>query len=155
MGLTAYDFAFPTLMFSAAPASTSSDSISTTVVCLVDDDSSVRKSIGRLLQSAGFEVHAFGDPEVFLQHLAANPVPLVILDIWMEPMTGLELLVHLRARAPQTRVIFITGYDDTAAELAAKRAGAVAFFRKPFDDEQFLRAVRSALSHELIGSGRS
>ena len=126
-------------------ASPGSASISETVVCLVDDDSSVRKSIARLLESAGYKVHAFSEPELFLQHLAANQVPLVILDIWMEQMTGMELLAHLCARSPNTKIIFITGREDTAAERTVKQAGAYAFFRKPFDDEEFLGAVRSSL----------
>jgi FixJ family two-component response regulator len=105
----------------------------------------MRKSISRLLESQGFGVRDFGDPEDFLNHLAANPVRLVILDIWMERMTGMELLAHLCARSPRTRVIFITGHEDRAAEATVMRAGASAFFIKPFDDEKFVAAVRDAL----------
>jgi FixJ family two-component response regulator len=119
------------------------------VVCLVDDDPSVRKSISRLLESDGFSVRAFSAPEPFLDHLATNPVPVAVLDIWMETMTGMELLAHLCARSPQTRVIFITGHEDRAAEATVMRAGAFAFFIKPFDDEQFLTAVHHALGHPI------
>ena len=120
------------------------------VVCLVDDDSSVRKSIGRLLESAGLKVQAFSDPEAFLKHLTHHVVAVAVLDIWMEKITGMELLAHLCASSPQTRVIFITGHDDAAAERTVKQAGVFAFFLKPFDDEQFLKAVRSALEHSGI-----
>ena len=116
------------------------------VICLVDDDPSVRKSVGRLLQSAGLRARTFSEPEAFLEHLALNPVPVAVLDIWMEHMTGMELLAHLCARSPQTRVIFITGYEDHAAEDTVMSAGAFAFFIKPFDDEQFLTEVRRALA---------
>jgi FixJ family two-component response regulator len=119
------------------------------VVCLVEDDPSVRKSIGRLLDSAGFRTRAFNDPQPFLAHLAQNPVPLVVLDIWMESMTGMELLAHLCARSPETRVIFITGHDDPAAEATVMSAGAFAFFIKPFDHREFLAAVHGALGHSV------
>jgi FixJ family two-component response regulator len=115
------------------------------IVCLVDDDPSVRKSVGRLLESAGFKVRAFGEPEAFLEHLGNNPVPLVVLDIWMESMTGMELLAHLCARSPQTRVIFITGHGDHAAETTVMSAGAFAFLIKPFDGDHFLSEVHRAL----------
>lgn len=119
--------------------------VSDRVVCLVDDDSSVRKSICHLLESDGFSVHAFAEPDVFLEHLARNAVPVLVLDIWMEKMTGMELLAHLCAKSPQTRVIFVTAYDDVAAERTVRQAGAFDFFKKPFDDDRLLNSVRLAL----------
>ena len=97
------------------------------VVCLIDDDASVRKSIARLLESSGFKVDAFSEPDAFLTHLAAHFVPVAVLDIWMNNITGMVLLANLCARSPQTRVIFITGRDDYAAETTVKQAGAFAF----------------------------
>jgi Response regulator len=91
------------------------------VVCLVDDDASVRKSVARFLESSGFKVDTFSEPEAFLGHLTAHSVPVAILDIWMENMTGMELLAHLCARSPKTRVIFITAHEDYAAELPSGR----------------------------------
>ena len=114
------------------------------VVCLVDDDASVRKSVARFLESSGFKVDAFSEPEAFLGYLAAHSVPVAILDIWMENMTGMELLAHLCARSPKTRVIFITAHEDPAAEATVRQAGAFAFFIKPFDNKRFLAAVRDA-----------
>jgi PleD family two-component response regulator len=112
---------------------------------VVDDDPSMRKSISRLLESEGFKVRPFGDPEDFVKEIATNHVRLVVLDIWMERMTGMELLAHLCARSPETRVIFITGHDDHAAEVTVMRAGAAGFFIKPLDNERFIAAVRDAL----------
>lgn len=114
------------------------------VVCLVDDDASVRKSVARFLESSGFKVDTFSEPEAFLGHLTAHSVPVAILDIWMENMTGMELLAHLCARSPKTRVIFITAHEDYAAEATVRQAGAFAFFVKPFDNKRFLAAVRDA-----------
>ncbi len=123
-----------------------SSSITSSEICyVVDDDPSMRKSISRLLELEGFKVRAFGDPEDFLNEMATNHVRVVVLDIWMERMTGMELLAHLCARSPETRVIFITGHEDRAAEATVMRAGAVAFFIKPLDNEKFIAAVRDAL----------
>jgi FixJ family two-component response regulator len=77
-------------------------------------------------------VRTFAESEDFLNHMATNPVRLVVLDIWMERMTGMELLAHLCARSPGTRVIFITGHEDRAAEATVMKAGAVDFLPKPF-----------------------
>lgn len=117
------------------------------VVCLVDDDASIRRSISRMLKLDNVDVRAFSEAEEFLAYLGSNAVRLAILDIWMEPMTGLDLLAHLCARSPQTRVIFITAQEDEAAELTVKQVGAYAFFMKPFDENEFLRTVHRALRH--------
>lgn len=105
----------------------------------------MRKSISRLLESEGFKVCAFEDPQDFLNFLATNHVRLVVLDIWMEKMSGMELLAHLCARSPGTRVIFITGHEDRAAEATVMRAGASAFLIKPLDTNKFFAAIRNAL----------
>ena len=119
---------------------------STQIVCLVDDDRAVLKSIGRLLASAGFEVCSFSEPENFLAYVAGHPVDLVILDIWMEQMNGLEVQARLSKVSPDTRVIIITGCKDATTEETAARFGSCGFFTKPFDDEEFLRGIRAALS---------
>jgi FixJ family two-component response regulator len=125
---------------------TSSKKSDREIVCLVDDDLSVLKSIERLLASDGLSVRGFNKPKEFLSHVQAHSVPVVILDIWMEEMSGLELQVQLSGLSPGTRVIIITGRDDSAAKLTALQMGVVAFFTKPFDDDQFLKAVRDALA---------
>jgi len=114
------------------------------VVGLVDDDPSVRRSVSRLLESDGFNVLAFGEPGRFLQYLSDHFVEVVVLDLWMDHMTGIELLTQLSAKSPYTRVIFITGHDDAAARANIMQSGAFDFFLKPFDDGQFLAAVRRA-----------
>ena len=121
-------------------------------ICVVDDDPLVLKSVGRLLESAGFRAITFGDPKSFLEYLAKNPVPLAILDIWMEEMTGMEVLAHLCAKSRETRVIFMSAHDDPAAKATVMQAGALAFFIKPFHNEYFLDAVRCALgySHHTV-----
>src|SRR5687768_5406949 len=113
---------------------------STQVVCLVDDDPSVLKSIGRLLASDGFSVRAFHTPGEFLVHAENHRVPVVVLDILMGEMNGLEVQARLRIVSPQTRVIIITGCEDSTARPKAVQLGVIGFFIKPFDSDQFLSA---------------
>src|SRR6266513_3730671 len=114
-------------------------------VCLVDDDTSVLKSMQYLLVSDGIKVRAFNTPEDFLAHAATHSVPVVVTDIWMEKVTGLEILARMCALSPRPRVIVITAREDLAARATALAIGPVAFFIKPFDDEKFIAAVRKAL----------
>jgi two-component system response regulator FixJ len=125
---------------------TSSEKSDTQIVCLVDDDLSVLKSIERLLASDGFSVRTFNKPKAFLTHVQAHTVPLVVLDIWMEEMSGLELQAQLSRLSPSTRAIIMTGREDPTVKLTTIQSGAIAFFTKPFDDNQFLGAVRGALA---------
>ena len=117
-----------------------------TEVCLVDDDPSVLRSMQYLLASDGITVRAFNKPKEFLAHAATHPVSVVVTDIWMEGVTGLEILARMCAISPRPRVIVITARDDLAARATAMAIGPVAFFIKPFNDEEFLVAVRKALA---------
>jgi FixJ family two-component response regulator len=114
------------------------------IVYLVDDDSAVLRSIGRLLASDGFSARSFDKPKDFLAYVQTNAVPLVVLDVWMPDMNGLEVQAVLRKDSPETRIIFISGRDDPSLRQAALDAGAFGFLSKPFDDEVFLQLVRKA-----------
>ena len=128
---------------------TPSEETAPEIVCLLDDDSAVLKSIGRLLASDGFSARSFDKPKDFLAHVQTNTVALVVLDIWMGEMNGLEVQAQISALSPGTRVIVITGREDSKMKEAVQRAGAVAFFSKPFDDGEFLDAVRRALAMQV------
>ena len=114
-------------------------------VCLVDDDLSVLRSMQYLLASDGLKVRAFNKPEEFLDHANKHPVSVVVTDIWMDGVTGLEILARMCALNPRPRVIVITAREDLAARATAMAIGPVAYFMKPFNDEKFLAAVRDAL----------
>ena len=115
-------------------------------VCVVDDDLSVLKSMRYLLASEGFKVRTFNKAADFLAHASTHDVPVVVTDIWMDEVTGLEVLARLCAISPKTRVIVITAREDLAARATAMAIGPVAFFMKPFDDEKFIAAVGDALN---------
>jgi FixJ family two-component response regulator len=126
---------------------TPSEKCASGIVCLVDDDPMVLRSTGRLLVSDGFTVRPFNKGKDFIAYVASHDVPLVVLDIWMEEMSGLEVLARLCAMSPQTHVIVITGREDSAARITAMQIGIAAFLIKPFDAEQFLEMVHRALGH--------
>lgn len=116
------------------------------VVYVVDDDPSVLKAIGRLLASEGVKYRTFDDPESFLASIKANPIPVVILDVWMDRLTGLELQSKLQNLSPHTRVIVMTGRSDAGVRQTAMKMGACAFLLKPFGDLELLSAVQAAFA---------
>jgi len=119
------------------------------IVCLVDDDPLVLRSTGLLLASEGFVVRQFDNGEDFIDYVTLHTVPLVVLDIWMAKMNGLEVLARLCAISPKTHVVVITGREDSAARITATQIGTVGYLVKPFDDEQFLEVVHNALGHRV------
>jgi two-component system response regulator FixJ len=125
------------------------------IVCLVDDDPSIRQSVACLLEADEVAVRTFAEPEAFLTYIKKNPVKLAIVDIWMKPMTGMELLAHLCAYSPQTRVIFITGRKDDTVKMIVMQAGASGFFVKPFEDDEFLASVHQALGDAVLDNQHS
>lgn len=115
-------------------------------VCLVDDDPSVLKATGRLLSSAGWKVEAFSDPREFLRYAEVNHPKVVVLDILMPIMNGLEVQSRLRQLSPSSRVVVLTSKDDPSVRSRAMDTGASSFFLKPVDDAAFLAGIESAVA---------
>lgn len=117
-------------------------------VFLVDDEVLVRKAVGRLLRSEGFEVAAFASPGEFLDaHDPAEPGCLV-LDMAMPDISGLELQQTLAARGSALPIIFLTGRADVPMCVQAMKRGAADFLTKPVKDTDLLAAIRRALEHD-------
>jgi FixJ family two-component response regulator len=109
------------------------------LVAIIDDDESVSRSTKRLLRSVGIASDSFPSGEAFLQQRAVMPSfrpDCVILDVQMPGLNGLE--VQRRLAGSGLPVIFITAHDDAGVREQALAEGAVAFLRKPFDDEIFI-----------------
>jgi FixJ family two-component response regulator len=115
-------------------------------ICLLDDDPAVLKGMTRLLSSADWNVKQFSDPEEFLAYAKTHRPPIAVIDVWMPTMNGLEVQSQLREISPSTRAIIFTGKEDPLVRSTALSAGASAFFSKPFDNEEFLTAVRMAFA---------
>jgi len=116
----------------------------TVAVFLLDDDRSVLKATSRLLDSVGWQVNAFTDPNTFLEQAATHCPGLAIIDILMPEMSGLEVQIRLRRISPSTRVIVLTARDDPSVRRTAMNAGASAFFIKGVESGEFLAEVKAA-----------
>src|SRR4051812_25024519 len=121
-------------------------------VCLVDDDPSVLKATGRLLSSAGWNTKSFTDPTAFLRYAEVSRPHLVVLDIWMPEMSGLEVQERLRSISPCTQVVVLTSKDDPMVRSRALAAGAAGFFLKPASDDEFLERIES-ICEDVDGNG--
>jgi two-component system, LuxR family, response regulator FixJ len=116
----------------------------TSAVYLLDDDTSVLKATSRLLDSVGWKVEAFTDPIEFLERAATYCPELVVIDILMPEMNGLEVQTRLQRVSPSTRVIVLTARDDPSVRRMAMNAGASAFFIKGVESTEFLAGVKAA-----------
>ena len=116
------------------------------VVCLLDDDPSVLKGLGRLFSSADLDAKTFDDPGEFLRYAQTHRPSVALIDVCMPIMSGLEVQSRLAKISPSTRVIIFTGKDDPLVRSTALNGGASAFLTKPFDDEELLTAIRLALT---------
>jgi FixJ family two-component response regulator len=116
-------------------------------VVVVDDDESVSRAIKRLLRSIGITAETFPSGDALLDTLSSVPSyqpDCVILDVQMPGLSGLE--VQRRLAGTGLPIIFITAHDEVGAREQALANGAVAWIRKPFQDELFARTVRDALA---------
>ena len=115
------------------------------VVCVVDDDESLRRSVRNLLSLVGFRVETFVSAEEFLESAHRANTGCLVLDLRMAGMNGLDLLRHLAATGSRIPVIILTAHGDEEARRQSLEAGAAAFLGKPFRSDALLDAVRTAL----------
>jgi len=125
----------------------------TPIVSIVDDDESVRRSLGNLLASAGFRVETFASAEAFQQSAHPEQTGCLVLDLRMPGMNGLDLLRHLSGTGSRIPAIILTAHGDDEARQQSLQAGAVAFLSKPFNGKALLDAVRTALDQGGRGPG--
>ena len=116
------------------------------LVCIVDDDASLRRSLRNLLSSVGFLVQTFDSAEAFLDTRPGDSIGCVVLDVRMAGMSGLDLLKQLVASGSRIPVIMLTAHADEDTRRRSLEAGAVAFLEKPVRSAALLEAVRTALS---------
>ena len=118
-------------------------------VFVVDDDTSVCKSLLRLLNSAGHRAESFTCAEDFLARWESDPVPgCVLVDLQMPGLDGLQLQERLQTAEQSVPIIFITGHGDIPTSVKAMKAGAVDFLSKPLQDEDLLEAIQEALQRD-------
>ncbi len=113
-------------------------------VFIVDDDVSIRKSLGRLIRSAGYEVESYASAEEFQQCEEYVGVGCILVDLHMPGASGLELQNDIKNRRCNLPMIFITGGGDTESGVRAMKEGASDFLSKPIDEKKLLDAVALA-----------
>jgi two-component system, LuxR family, response regulator FixJ len=117
----------------------------TELVCVVDDDQSVRRGLRRLFRSAGHAAETFSSAEDYLaREIFEGPICLV-LDVRMPGLNGLDLQKELDSRGACEQIVFITGHNDVPTCTQAMKNGAVDFLMKPFDSEELIEAIKRAL----------
>jgi len=115
------------------------------IVFIVDDDRRVRESLVELLEAAGLHAVAFGSAAAYLASAAPGVPACLILDLELPDINGLELQGRI-GQGPHPHIVFISGHGDIPSSVQAMKAGAVDFLPKPFEAEELLRAVHSALA---------
>jgi len=121
------------------------------MISIVDDNDSVRESLRRLMRFVGFAVNVFASAEEFLDSDRLRYTDCLILDVRLPGMDGLELQRHLATSHSEIPIIFITSYEDDEVRARALNTGAVDYFLKPFDDEDLLDAIDTALKSKIDG----
>jgi FixJ family two-component response regulator len=117
-------------------------------VSVVDDDLLVLRSVGRLLQSAGFAVRTYSSPHELLDSRAADAPGCIVMDLSMPGLNGLELQQALTQASDSRPVVFISGLSSVATSVAAMKAGAVDFLTKPLDGGRLIGAVSAAIEKD-------
>ncbi len=118
-------------------------------VFVVDDDTSVRTALKRLIKSLGFKVETFDSAQAFLKHGPHDGPACLVLDIRMPGMSGIELQEQLTYTGLGMPIIFITGHGNIPMSVKAMKAGAVDFIEKPFEDQNLIDAINVAIKKNM------
>jgi RNA polymerase sigma factor (sigma-70 family) len=120
----------------------------TPVVFVVDDDLSIRRSLTRLISSAGYLIETFASAKEFLNRDHYNGPGCLLLDIQMPGLDGLRLQEELTLAGYFIPIIFITGHATIPMSVKAMKGGAVDLLTKPFTEDQLLEAIKNALEKD-------
>ena len=117
-------------------------------VLVIDDDPSLRASVGRLLRSVGMDARLFASIPEFLGSDSPDGPTCLVLDVRLPGHSGLDLQRELAAANRELPIIFITGHGDIPMSVQAMKGGAIEFLTKPFRDQDLLDAIRLGLSRD-------
>jgi FixJ family two-component response regulator len=123
------------------------------MVFVVDDEPSVRRSLTRLLASAGFTVEAFASAREFLARAPYAGPCCLVLDVRMPGLSGLELQETLAATGRRMSIVFVTGHVDVPMSVRAMKRGAADLLTKPVDAKDLLAAIQRALAKDVADLG--
>lgn len=112
---------------------------------VVDDESDVRETVADLLANAGYEVLTAGDGAAAIRSVVTRALDVVLLDIEMPTLGGIQALATIRAIAPQVRVVMLSGVTDEDVARRALAFGAFDYIAKPFDTARLLQTIETIL----------
>jgi FixJ family two-component response regulator len=118
------------------------------LVFVVDDDPSVRKSLSRLLASAGYRVEPFASAREFLTREPSTGPCCLVLDVRMPGLTGIEVQEALAASGRRMSIVFVTGHVDVPMSVKVMKGGAVDLLTKPVDQKELLAAIARAVAKD-------
>ena len=125
-----------------------SDAEPNPIVYVIDDDSAVRASLGRLLRSVDLDAQLFASAADFLSCGRPDGPACLVLDVRLPGQSGLELQRELQAANVQLPIVFITGHGDIPMSVQAMKGGAIEFLTKPFREQDLLDAIQAGLDRD-------
>jgi len=123
-------------------------------VLIIDDDSALRASVARLLESLGLASQQFASISEFLTSELPDGPTCLVLDVRLPGQSGLDLQRDLAAANRELPIIFITGHGDIPMSVQAMKGGAIEFLTKPFRDQNLLDAIEAGLARDRARRGK-
>ena len=118
------------------------------VIAIVDDDLSVRRSLQRLIRSAGWRAESFASADEFLTCPHSDAPSCLVLDLQLPGLNGLDLQKRLAQVGLEIPIVFLTGHGDIPASVQAMKAGAVEFLTKPVDERHLIKAIQESIERD-------
>ncbi|MEJ2040099.1 MAG: sigma-54 dependent transcriptional regulator, partial [Desulfosarcinaceae bacterium] len=119
-------------------------------ILIVDDEASIVQSLSGLLLDEGFEISTASNGYEALQQIESEVPDLILLDIWMPGLDGIETLKEIKARYPQVQVVMITGHGTIETAVQATKYGAYDFIEKPLSIDKVIVAINNALNFRRL-----
>jgi FixJ family two-component response regulator len=118
------------------------------LIAIVDDDLSVRRSLQRLIRSAGWKAETFASAQEFLARPLADAPSCLVLDLQLPGLSGLDLQQRMAELGLEVPVVFLSGHGNIPASVQAMKKGAIEFLTKPVDEQNLLKAIQEAIERD-------
>ena len=129
----------------AIQATTQSNPANLAHVLLMEDESSVARGLAMVMREEGYDVDVVDTGKGALDKFTTREFDLLVADLRLPDMDGMDVIQRVRAKRPKTNVVVITGYPSVSSAVQAVKLGASEYLRKPFTEDEFKAAVRGAL----------
>ncbi len=120
-------------------------------ILVIDDEPVIRAGIRRILEAESFQVETFSNGQTALKRLQHETFDLVVTDLKMPGISGMDVLKFIKQHHPGLPVVFITGYSSVDTAIEAIKQGAVDYLAKPFKNEDIVKVIRTALEKQVVG----